>query len=200
MQTDEWIDRLNALSEPSEAAKRPLTPLQLRALFHHPPKKADFDQCTADEESGLIASIVEAFASSNSSGRLRIVSRLSQNASRALIGYAHKMATDAVRQTSPDLVVRGLVALAIEGGRWDIRDSIMPMALLHHSALKLGMDAGKAFETAASLATSASMSEAMRSFPARRPADRDLIAFCFREVVTSNGFTYEQTLPSIFPR
>jgi hypothetical protein len=195
MQTDEWINRLNALSEPSEAAKRRLTPLQLQELFNHPPKKADFDQCTE-----LIASIVEAFATSDSNGRLRVVSRLSQHASRALIGYAHKMATDAVRQASPDLVVRGLVALAIEGGRWDIRDSIIPMALLYHSALKLGMDAGKTFETGALLSTSAPLSQAMRSFPARLPADRDLTAFHCREVVTSHGFTYEQIPPSIFPR
>jgi hypothetical protein len=195
MQTDEWIDRLNALSEPSEAAKRPLTPLQLQELFKHPPKKADFDQGTE-----LIASIAQAFATADSNGRLRIVSRLSQNASRALIGYAYKMATDAVRQASPDLVVRGLAALAIEGGRWDIRDSIIPMALLHHSALKLGMDAGKTFEAGASLSTSAPLSQAMRSFPARRPADRGLTAFHFREVVTALGFTYEQIMPSIFPR
>ena len=195
MQTDLWIDRLNALSEPSEAAKRPLTPLQLRELFHHPPKRADFDRC-----SELIASIVEAFATSDSNGCLRIISRLSQYTSHALIGYAYKMATDAVRQTSPDLVVRGLLALAIEGGRQDLRDSIVPMALLHHSALKLGMDARKTFETCASFSTSAPLSQAMRSFPVRRPADRDLAAFCFREVVTSNGFTYEQILPSIFPR
>jgi hypothetical protein len=193
MQTDEWIDRLNSLSEPSEAAKRPLTSHQLQELFKHPPKRADFDQCTE-----LIASIVGAFATSDSTGRLRIVSRLSEHTSNALLSYAFQMATEAVRQTSPDLVVRGLTALAIDGGRRDIRDCITGMALLHHSALKLGMDIRSTFETGASYSTSAQFSEAMRSFPERRPAERDLSAFCFREVVAPSGFTYEQILPFRF--
>jgi hypothetical protein len=193
MQTDEWIDRLNSLSEPSEAAKRPLTSHQLQELFKHPPKRADFDQCTE-----LIASIVGAFATSDSTGRLRIVSRLSEHTSNALHSYAFQMATEAVRQTSPDLVVRGLTALAIDGGRRDIRDCITGMALLHHSALKLGMDIRSTFETGASYSTSAQFSEAMRSFPERRPAERDLSAFCFREVVAPSGFTYEQILPFRF--
>jgi hypothetical protein len=195
MHTDEWTDRLNSLSEPREAAKRPLTSQQLQELFKHPPKRADFDQCTE-----LIASIVGAFATSDSTGRLRIVSRLSGHTSNALLSYAFKMATEAVRQVSPDLAVRGLVALAIDGARRDIRDCITAMALLHHSALKLGMDVRSVFETVASFATSAPFSQAMRSFPERRPADRDLSAFCFREVVTPSGFTYEQILPYISMR
>ena len=172
MQLDDLVDRLNALSEPAEAAKKPLTLQRVQELFRHPPKLLDFDPGM-----GLVTSIVAAFTSANPSARLRLVSRLSKNSSNPLLSYAYKMAIDAVRQTSPELVVRGLAALAIEGGRIDIRDSIIPMALLHHSALKLGMDVKEVFSTSASLSSSASLIQAMRSFPQREPENKELKAF-----------------------
>lgn len=195
MQTDESIDRLNSLSKPSAAAQKPLSPQQLQELFRHPPRQANFD-----EHTDLVASIVEAFLTSDSSGRQRIVSRLSEHTSGALRAYAFKMSTEAVRQTSPDMVVRGLVALVIDGGRRDIRDCIIGMALLYHSALKLGMDAKSTFDTNASLSRSLPFRQAMREFPNRQPADRNLAAFYFREVTTPSGFTYEQVLPFLSAR
>jgi hypothetical protein len=193
-QTDEWIDRLNALSAPGEAARKPLTNQQVKdLLLEHPPKELPDSEARTE----LVGSIVDAFASSGAAGRLRIVTRLSDDTSKALLNYAFRMATDAVRQTSPDLVVRGLVALVIDGGRLDSRDCIVRMALLHHSALKLEMAVGPIFETVASHsdARSASIGAAMRTFPRRQPENRDISAFHFREAVTPAGFTYEQILP-----
>jgi len=139
--------------------------------------------------------IVDAFRVAHEAGRRQIASKLNSHAQRAMLGYSAGMAVRTVRQGSADLVVCGLTALAIEGGRFDIRDSIVALAKLHHSALKLGMDASDAFRDVAALANRGQMRIEMGGFPSRPPEARDLGAFRLREVLTDDGFNYEQVIP-----
>lgn len=185
------IARVNALSEPSEAERRPLTLwnfvwVLLRYLARRPKIRSD-----SAASVGLIAEIVPAYRSAETDVRRKIASSLSAHTSNALIGFAAKMAVEAVNQNTPELVSRGLVALAIDGGRVDLRDGIVAMALLHHTAVKLGTDTQRVFAEAA-ISTSEEMNTAMRTFPLRKEEDRDIrAAFLHREKVTRKGFRYQ---------
>ena len=68
-----------------------------------------------------------------------------------LRAFASRVACRAVQRKSIADVERGLVALALEGGRWDYRYTLMRLCLLHHSAAKLGADVDGLFRKAAAL-------------------------------------------------
>jgi len=96
----------------------------------------------------------------------------------------------AVRRQSSVLVLEGLTALAAEAGTGsDWRDSMVRLALLYHSAVKLGMDAQSAFEQAAALTVN-DFAEAIRQFPLRPPEKLDLEVWGRKEVMTKDGFDY----------
>jgi hypothetical protein len=187
MHIDEWIDRLNELSKPTEAQTRSLKGQELLNFLKNPPR---IDVAPFDE---AINPIVRAFAAADLQHRRAISAKLSSYTSGYLLGYRRRMAEEAVRRSSPDLVRLGLMALALDGGRTDLRDVIVRLALLHHSALKLNMDARAAFDEVAAFAVDDSLSQAMRSFPLREPKNRDIgTAFRYRETVTDKGFAYKQ--------
>jgi hypothetical protein len=86
------------------------------------------------------------------------------------------------------LITQGLRALAIIGEGDDIRDRLIDVAILYHAATKLGIDTVQLFREVASLAPSAPLQDAMRSFPLRSPEDRDLSAFWIHETLTDGEF------------
>ena len=79
------------------------------------------------------------------------------------------MAVLAVRRQSPALIQQGLVAIVIEGASQDFRDSIVALAKLHHSAVKMGIDPQGAFEKAASFAEPGIIKTELKRFAIRAP-------------------------------
>jgi hypothetical protein len=179
------ISRLNSLTaspskeEVSARNKRLSSPPGPPKLVRHPSEE-------------FIAPIVDTFRVADAFERQAIVSSLSEISGQYVGAYAAVMAVLAVRQGSPDFVLRGLIALAIEGGGLDIRNSIPILATLHHSALKLGMDAQQTFSDIAALSPADSMRAQMTTFPSRPPEIRGLEAFYLREVMTDDGFMFEK--------
>ena len=91
----------------------------------------------------------------------------------------------------PEVRVRdALTWQAIEGGAHDIRDSLMSIVLIYHSAARLGMDVVALFDEVAELAAP-DMREAIASFPRRAQEDRSLAAFSYVEIPTAKGVRYE---------
>jgi hypothetical protein len=190
-QMDDAIDRLNALAAEFVKNQVPLrTTEELREFFKNPPQRA---YSVLREEA--MTSVVKLFEAADDNGRRAITSRLSVSARNGFLGYSVDMAVLAVRNQSAALIEQGLVALVIEGGSQDYRDSIVALAKLHHSAVKLGMDSRKALEKAASLADPGVLKDAMKGFPLRPPEERDLKALYQGEEFTEEGFRYKQALP-----
>jgi hypothetical protein len=132
--------------------------------------------------------LLQLFRGADLTLRTRITSELTSYAKDQLVGYARKMAVYAVRRQSPQLIVDGLTALAIEAGTSrDYRESVRTLPWLYHSALKLGMDAPNAFTEAASLVVN-DFQKAIGGFPFRE--DRDLASWDLREKMTKDGFDY----------
>jgi len=119
-------------------------------------------------------------------------SELSESARLLLLSFASRMAECAVRTREPMLVVRGLSALAAEGGATDLRDTLVVLAKLFHASQRLEMNSDEVFSTIARLCTTAELSSEMESFPSRPSAERSLEAFGLREFEGPNGFVYQQ--------
>jgi hypothetical protein len=161
---------------------------ELRRFFSSPP------QANNPPPDELAMAIVEAFRVADEAGRRKIATKLGPEAQCAFLSLASRMAVLSVRRNAPELIVVGLCALAVEGGGSDIRDAIVALAKLYHSAIKLGMNAFDTFSSAASLATSDRLCHEMARFPHRHPVDRDLAAFFLREDLTGGEFNYTQVV------
>ena len=100
---------------------------------------------------------------------------------QTLGAYGERMATLAVRERSVDLLGRGLLAAMLRGScpKEDLRDVLVGIAPLQHSAERLGVDPEDEFERAAAVAGPDTPSE-LRDFPRRAPRDRSLAAFHLR--------------------
>ena len=189
------ISHLNNLAAESAASSVPMrTTQELRDFFKNPPRR---EYSVALEDA--ITSVVRMFGTADENRRGEIVSQLSSPARNSFLGYASSMAVLAVRGQSPTLIEQGLIALVIEGASQDFRDSVKALAMLYHSATKLGMDPQKAFYKAASLAEPGIIKKEMNGFPLRQAKDRELKAFSLTEEIAEEGFRYKQ-LPWSLPQ
>ncbi|MEO8129045.1 MAG: hypothetical protein ABJF23_21460 [Bryobacteraceae bacterium] len=191
MRVDDAIEHLNQFAEESVKDQVPMrTTEEVLDFFKNPPKRA---YSVPLEE--VRSSVVKIFGMADEKVRHAITSRLSVNARNGFLEYAAAMSVLAVRTQAQPLIEQGLIALVIEGGSQDWRDSILVLAKLYNSAAKLGMDTQKVFEKAASIAEPGVIKKELNGFPRRRPEDRDLKAFRQAEEITKEGFAYKQVLP-----
>ncbi|MCX6345998.1 MAG: hypothetical protein NT018_13160 [Armatimonadetes bacterium] len=134
----------------------------------------------------MVGAIVVTYTSMPSEERARLISECGGGEADILMIYARRMAALAVRANNPELVSRGLIALVIEDARFDYRDTLVALTLLHHSARKLKAEPGELFTNAAETA-SPKTAELILRF-ARSPSG--LWWMGHREVITSSGFDY----------
>jgi hypothetical protein len=90
-----------------------------------------------------------------------------------------------VRRNDPDLLFESLVAHAVEDFRWDPRENLMRLALVHHSAGKLGVDSAALFARVADMA-SPRAAEYLRGPPL------SLESCGYTEVEGPDGFSYQR--------
>ena len=165
----------------------PRTLNQWQRVNRNPPKR-DYDKLL-----NTVLPIIEAFCLTKSlEERAGVASKLNRDARGILRTFADRMAVLAYRRQSPILIQKGLTALAILGEVDDVRDLTFYLATLHHSALKLGMDARTVFSNVASLSPSVLLRDQMLGFPLRDPKYSDLSAFNLRETITEEGFDFIQ--------
>lgn len=132
------------------------------------------------------------FETSEEDVRRKITSKVVPALSFLFLSFSGIMAIDAVRRHDWQLVRLGLEALAIEDCKFDWRDSTIALAVLYHSAAKIGEDPEKIVDFVANLASARTRKELFYSFCARSPANKQLAKFRVKEGVTATGeFTYE---------
>lgn len=136
-----------------------------------------------------IEELVKAFAPLNEVEKRTIWRQITSPVSLALFWFAKRMAILAIRELSEERIYQGLVALVIENLAFDSRDSLTPLALLHHSSEKLGADSPGIFSRAAALARS-EVAEFLKNFLNRPPPLRSIQTFGYREGASNVGFTY----------
>jgi hypothetical protein len=105
--------------------------------------------------------------------------------------FCQRAAVFAIRENSIDYVTCGLTAItALEEDKADFRDILVALALLHHSARRIGADADGLFRRAASAADE-KVKERISSFLEGDPESRDLRrSWLYEEAQTEGGFGF----------
>jgi hypothetical protein len=112
-----------------------------------------------------------------------------QHGSRLLF-YASRMAEQAVRDHSAEWVELGLLAVALEGTRYDFRYSVVSLCLLYHSAMKINSDPSILFRQAASYGDEGT-SDFILGYLAK--GEKDIRAMRIEESDGPDGFRYAST-------
>ena len=99
------------------------------------------------------------------------------------------MAAAGARENSRRHLLHGLIALIIENQSTDWRDTITCMAPLYHASGRIGGDAWELFDEAASYADN-EFAGNLAAFPGRKPEERSLEAFGYKEVLEPDGTRY----------
>jgi len=147
----------------------------------------------------IIDRLCQIYSDGSAADREKILA-IGHTARIPLLAYGWFSAEEAVRTESPDRISSGLIALIIEGGAEDLRDDIMRLAVLFHSACLLKMNAVTVFGDIARLSGNAVLAEEIRAFPTRPPGTRDLPAFFVRERNKGLEFKYEDMGANYKPR
>jgi len=124
------------------------------------------------------------FSSANPAERAEVVPHIQAEFSFVFYWFARRMAEKAIRDSSPEAIWDGLMALVLENYASDYRDSLIRLMLLYHSATKLGLNVEALFARAAALALNPDVAMGVRSFPLRPPANRSLAAFFYKNLAT----------------
>lgn len=108
--------------------------------------------------------------------------------------YAHRAAEKAIRQIDPDLLNRGLIALAIPSAKEDWRDTLVFLALLYRSACKLNVNASELFHEVAQIACPA-FRRTLEGFLGRDEGARTIESFHWRETGEGDTSAYVYVQP-----
>ena len=144
--------------------------------------------CHLDE---TVSRLVDLYVKSGPAERTWIVSQLGNEYWSTFTVYAERMAVWAVRLKQPELILKGLLALALDDGRFDDREDILIMAPLYHSAVKLGLDPKPLFLQAADVA-GPGLATTLLQFPDRPESNRNLASMGYVETTGPEGFGYRR--------
>ena len=195
----ESIRKLSILTQGTKPDSRRLSRLEILSLTKGIPDGiSSIDHSYSAAVRKAVNCVVEDFRSGSKMPeqgfwkRLFRSESLTLGARGALLDFAGSMAVSSINANSPDLVIKGLVAIVIENGETDYRDSLCIVAQLYHSAMKLGMNAVEVFAEVSELGVEGLIKREIYNFPHRSDLDRSLGAFLLRECSGPNGFKYEQ--------
>jgi hypothetical protein len=168
-----------------DAAREVFAKLKLLKVFdfYHTPS-------LTSEQQGWLQLVCDLYLDASPEERGNIRSLVTPEISFLFFMYAKAMAVEAVRERDEAKVVNGLIALAIEDGVFDWRDSLTALTLLHHSAIKVAADASKLFQRAAAFSTPRTADRFLQ-FLNLPPEDRDISRFGWKEGTDPYGrFAY----------
>lgn len=132
--------------------------------------------------------LCERFAKSNARARAGLRNSISLDEFYTLLTFSRRSAVFAIRERNVNMVRNGLTAVAmIEAERTDFRDIISVLALLYHSAKRVGGDADQLFRETAKL-SEPQLSTFLTQFIRRPSEDKDIrSAWLVDEVETKDG-------------
>lgn len=139
-----------------------------------------------------VLGLIDLFMRSTPKERAFISSKFGTGHSFLLLGVSERLAALAVRERSPDILLKGLILLAFEDAKFDIRENILVMAPLYHSAIKIGANPRELFHSAATYATDEELKRELFGFPDRLEENRNLEAMEYKEIISPDGFRYKR--------
>jgi hypothetical protein len=106
-----------------------------------------------------------------------------------LLAFAERMASLAVRESSPERLLDGLLALLIGYYRVDVRDVLTVLAIIYDAGIKIGAQPDNLLLDAATMINN-SIAQIMLEFTSRTPTNKSLQNFFYKEDHDLDGFRY----------
>lgn len=107
-----------------------------------------------------------------------------------LLNAARNMSVLAVRDNDASAIKWAILAIIVEDCQLDYRESLINLALLNHSASKIGGDLAKVFNTVKHCC-SPQMFQFITSFLMRPSEKQSIDAFGYVEITRKDGFDYK---------
>jgi hypothetical protein len=141
---------------------------------------------------GEISNLIATWMNLNEPSRNESVLQITEQQSTVFLAYSERMASLAVRERNQELLVFGLIALGLDGWRFDWRENIMILSLHYDAAKRIGAKSELLFAKAAALLNER-VANALHSFIGRPAADKSLEAMGYIAAADDQGFRYERT-------
>ena len=138
----------------------------------------------------ILADICDSYIAGSDVEGTEIRALVSYEISFLFFLFSHKMAEKAVQEQSRKYLIQSLVALLVEDGTFDWRDSTIALSKVFHSAQRIGLNADEFFQSMKDI-SGPIMLPHLRAFPARDPSKQSIETFGFKEGENADGlFAY----------
>jgi len=140
-----------------------------------------------------ISSFIDRFVASPDPERVDAAGVFTDRQALMFDAFATRMASWAVRRGSSAPITWGLVALTLDCGKFDVRETLPDLVPLYHAALRIEVDSKALFEGVATMAGAycGEFVARLRRFHALPPASRTLSAARIFESSDADGFRYD---------
>ncbi len=143
-----------------------------------------------------IDTLVDIFLAGSWDVKREISRNVDAKFSFAFFMYAQQSAVESVRGGTPEMLMRGLLALAIENLAFDCRDSITILAQLYHSARRFPQIATDELFRHVVDISCLPFRETLEGFVNRSDAGKSIEVFGLRESTPPAPFNYETVRPA----
>jgi hypothetical protein len=145
-----------------------------------------------------ISSFINRFAMAQESERIDLARIFTDKHALLLDAFAIRMASLAVRQGSSEPIAWGLVALTLDCGQFDDRETVPAVVTLYDAALRIEVDSKELFENAAAVARKycGRLVDHLLKFHDLPSHARNLDAARMTPSADVDGFRYEPVLSS----
>ena len=140
-----------------------------------------------------ISNLISRFMSAPDSARVEAAEVFTDKQALLLDAFAVRMASWAVRRSSSEPIIWGLVALTLDCGKFDYRETMPDFVPLYDAALRIEVDSRALFESVADLAQVYCdyFGAHLRRFHDLPPSARSLSVARMFESADADGFRYE---------
>ena len=142
-----------------------------------------------DPRDEKVAQLIKTWMGMSDEARNESQSALSRQQSFVLQRFGERMASRAVRERNPELLLLGLLALGIEGGNSDWRENYLLVPLHYDAAQRIGADPAPVFENVSNL-VGGTLARYLRKF-VQDP--QPIKSMGYQIAPGSGGFRYQRT-------
>jgi hypothetical protein len=144
-----------------------------------------------DSRDDDVSSLLRRWMTLDPHARQELSSSITDRQRPTLLAYCERMAARAVRESSREWIVLGLVAQGIDGWRADWRENALLLCLHYDACSRIGVSAEGVFSELAGLLP-LNVSHAMASFLKRNAEDKTLEAMGYEASSDQDGFRYRR--------
>ena len=139
-----------------------------------------------------ISNLLRAWIALDEVDRKQSALEISDEQRPTLLAYSERMASLTVRERNQEFIILGLIALGVDGWRYDWRDNVLIVSLHFDAAQRINASPESIFEAAAQWLPE-KPARGLRAFLDRSADDKSLAAMGYVVGNDEGGFRYRRT-------